>query len=79
VIEFLSRNTLIVFIAHMPLYYVLEYVLRTRISYWPRVTLEFMLCFVGLSLVSEALRRLTNLQPKRDRLFALLRPLGADA
>ena len=79
VIEFLSRNTLIVFIAHMPLYYVLDYLLRTRVSYWPRVTLEFMLCFVGLSLASEALRRLTNLQPKRDRLFALLRPLGADA
>jgi len=75
VVEFLSRNTLIVFIAHMPLYYVLDHLFRTRVPYWPRVSIEFVLCYVGLSLVSEALRRLTDLQPRRDRLFALLRPL----
>ena len=77
VVDFLSRNTLIVFIAHMPLYYVLEYLFGTRLPYWPRVSIEFVLCFVGLSVVSEALRRLTNLPPRRDRLFALLRPLRA--
>jgi hypothetical protein len=64
-----------VFIAHMPLYYVLDHLFGTRVSYWPRVSIEFVLCYVGLSLVSEALRRLTDLQPRRDRLFALLRPL----
>ena len=76
-VDFLSRNTLIVFIAHMPLYYLLDYLFRTRVPYWPRVCFEFVLCYVGLSLVSEALRRLTNLQPRRDRLFALLRPVLA--
>ena len=76
-VDFLSRNTLIVFIAHMPLYYVLDHLLRGRLAYWPRVTLEFVLCFVGVSLVSEALRRLTDLPPRRDRLFARLRPLVA--
>jgi hypothetical protein len=75
VIDFLSRNTLIVFIAHMPLYYVLGSLFGTRVPYWPRVSIEFVLCYVGLSLVSEGLRRLTNLQPTRDRLFAILRPL----
>ena len=79
IVEFLSRNTLIVFIAHMPLYYLLDFLFKGRIAYWPRVSIEFILCFVGLSLVSEALRRLTNLQPRRDRLFALLRPLRASA
>jgi hypothetical protein len=77
VVEFLSRNTLIVFIAHMPLYYVLDRLFGTRVPYWPRVTAEFVLCYVGLSFVSEALRRLTDLQRRRDRLFALLRPLPA--
>ena len=77
VVDFLSRNTLIVFIAHMPLYYVLDHLFVTRVPYWPRVIIEFVLCYVGLSLVSDALRRLTNLQPRRDRLFALLRPLAA--
>ena len=76
-IDFLSRNTLIVFIAHMPLYYVLDYLFKARISYWPRVGLEFILCFVGLSLVSEAIKRVTDLQPRRDRLFALLGALPA--
>jgi len=74
-VDFLSRNTLIVFIAHMPLYFVLDHLLRTHLPYWPRVSIEFVLCFVGLSLVSEALRRLTNLQPRRDRLFATMRPV----
>jgi hypothetical protein len=77
VIDFLSRNTLIVFIAHMPLYYVLDSLFGRRVPYWPRVGIEFVLCYVGLSLVSEGLRRLTNLQPTRDRLFAILRPLQA--
>ena len=77
VADFLSRNTLIVFIAHMPLYYVLNHLLISRVPYWPRVSIEFVLCFVGLSLVSEALRRLADLQPKRDRFFAMLRPLIA--
>jgi hypothetical protein len=76
-IDFLSRNTLIVFIAHMPLYYMLDHLLGARVPYWPRVSIEFVLCYVGLSLVSEALRRLANLQPGRDRLFALLHPLVA--
>ena len=76
-VDFLSRNTLIVFIAHMPLYYVLDHLLRTRVPYSPRVIIEFVPCYVGLSLVSEALRRLADLQPRRDRLFAWLRPLPA--
>jgi hypothetical protein len=77
-VEFLSRNTLIVFIAHMPLYYLLDHLLSTRVPYWPRVSIEFVLCFVGLSFASEGLRRLTDLQPRRDRLFALLRPVPAN-
>jgi hypothetical protein len=61
----------------MPLYYVLDHLLGTRVPYWPRVSIEFALCYVGLSFASEGLRHLANLQPKRDRLFALLRPLVA--
>jgi hypothetical protein len=62
----------------MPLYYLLDHLLSTRVPYWPRVSIEFVLCFVGLSFASEGLRRLTDLQPRRDRLFALLRPVPAN-
>ncbi len=57
----------------MPLYYVLEYSLpAVTQSYAVRVSLEFVLCFAGLAIVSEGLRRAVNLRALRDRLIALI-------
>jgi len=73
VVQFLSRNTTIVFIAHMPVYYLLEWVLRPLLpAYGPRVSLEFLLCFAGLAVVSDGLRRVVDIGALRTRLEARL-------
>jgi hypothetical protein len=69
VVRFLARNTLIIFIAHMPLYYLLEWLLHERIpSYAPRVAIEFAICLFGLALASEWLRGALKPVQYRDRL-----------
>jgi hypothetical protein len=57
-IRFVARNTLIIFLAHMPLYFALNPVLRRFIdSYNVRAVLLLTICTVGLGYVSEWLRR----------------------
>lgn len=57
IVRFLARNTLIIFIAHMPAYYLLEWLLQTRIpNYAARVSVEFLICLVGLAWASEWIR-----------------------
>jgi hypothetical protein len=69
VVRFLARNTLIVFIAHMPLYYLLEWLLGERIpGYAPRVAIEFAICLFGLALASEWVRGVLQPTRYRDRL-----------
>jgi fucose 4-O-acetylase-like acetyltransferase len=55
VARFFARNTLVVFIAHMPLYHALNSVLAPM-PYVPRVVTMFAICFGGLALLSEAIR-----------------------
>jgi hypothetical protein len=70
-VQFLARNTVVVFIAHMPVYYILEYLLQGIVTgYGPRVTLEFLICLPGLALCSEYLRRLLPPAVLRDRIAA---------
>lgn len=73
VVRFFARNTLIVFIAHMPAYFVLEWLLAGRLSRVPLALTEFVICFVGISLVSEAVRPLLRpvLDAGRLRVLAL--------
>lgn len=55
--RFFARNTLIVFIAHMPAFYLLEYLLRPVVpAFGPRATIEFLVCFVGIAALSEVIR-----------------------
>jgi hypothetical protein len=86
-VRFIARNTVIIFIAHMPLYYVLEHLLRQsgpgRI-YAIRVAIEFVIGYVALAFLSEWLRRLVNLTPARERIIGFSaalhqRRLGRDA
>ncbi|MGH8564791.1 MAG: acyltransferase family protein [Gammaproteobacteria bacterium] len=66
VVEFFAKNTLIVFIAHMPLYYGMEALLRRSVpDYALRVSIEFLVCLPGLALASEAIR--TVVRPKELR------------
>jgi peptidoglycan/LPS O-acetylase OafA/YrhL len=73
VARFFARNTLVIFIGHMPLFYWLEYLLNPGVPFAARVTIEFLACFVGLALVSELIRPALQpvLQFGRTRLVEL--------
>ena len=77
-VRFVARNTLIIFLAHMPLYYaLLPLMMRWQIRGAARSDIYFVLCLPGLALVSEAVRRVVQPHELRDRLYARLHRLAA--
>jgi Acyltransferase family len=71
-IRLVARNSVIVFVAHMPLYYATgPWVDGVAPSYWPRVALRLLMCLVGLSLLSEGLHRLVAVRQLRDRIASM--------
>jgi hypothetical protein len=55
--RFFARNTLLVFIAHMPVFYLLEYLLTPIVpAFGPRAAIEFVVSFGGIAVLSEAIR-----------------------
>jgi acetyltransferase-like isoleucine patch superfamily enzyme len=69
-VRFVARNTLIIFLAHMPLYYVMEPALTAWIdSRLLRSVLYAVASVIGLGLLSEALHRLVKPRELRDRLI----------
>jgi peptidoglycan/LPS O-acetylase OafA/YrhL len=65
-VRFIARNTIIIFIAHMPVYYaVADAVRRFAPSYLPRAVILVSICLFGLALVSEVARRV--IQPESAR------------
>jgi hypothetical protein len=69
--QFIARNTIVVFIAHMPVYYLLEYLLLPLVpNYAVRVTIEFLVCLPVLALFSEYVRRVIRLNVLRDQIAA---------
>ena len=86
VVRFVARNTLIVFIAHMPLYYVMQPLVRAATpAYWLRVLLYLVVCYGAVLIVSEVIQRLTHRLRVRERVLgaitpaARLRPASAPA
>jgi peptidoglycan/LPS O-acetylase OafA/YrhL len=73
VVRFFSRNTLIVFILHMPLFYLLE---RQLADWSPaaRSAVSFLVCFVLLAWVGALFHRLVDLRALRERFGARLMP-----
>jgi fucose 4-O-acetylase-like acetyltransferase len=72
-VRFFSRNTLIVFILHMPLFYLLE----VQLTIWTaaaRSAASFLLCFVLLAWVGEWFHRMVDLRALRERFAARLMP-----
>jgi fucose 4-O-acetylase-like acetyltransferase len=72
-VRFFSRNTLIVFILHMPLFYLLE----VQLAAWTpaaRSAASFLLCFVLLAWVGEWFHRMVDLRALRERCAARLMP-----
>lgn len=62
VVRFFSRNTIIIFIAHMPFYEVAEPIARQFVEQgWGKRAIIVLMMYVGLALLSELLHRLINL------------------
>ncbi len=75
VVEFVARNTVVVFIAHMPLYYATRPLIEGAVtSYAARVALRLVVCLVLLLVLSEIIHRVVNLRRMRDALVAALTP-----
>lgn len=65
-VRFVARNTLIVFLAHMPLYYALWPVLGS----WPpllRSVVYMVICLPGLAWASEGIRKVVRPRELRER------------
>ena len=63
-VKFLARNSLLVFLAHMPVYFTLHpLLLSTQLTYAWRTLILFVVCLLVLSLGSELVTRVIN--PKR--------------
>jgi Acyltransferase family len=70
-IRLVARNTVIIFIAHMPLYYLLDARLGAWTSSRPlQVIIRLAVCFGALVFVSEGIRRIVRPKELRDRIFA---------
>jgi peptidoglycan/LPS O-acetylase OafA/YrhL len=77
VVEFLARNTLLVFLTHMPLYYFLNPLLKSWTNHTPlRVLLLFLACFPALAAASELTLRLVRPRVLRDRLWSWMHRPG---
>ena len=73
IIAFFARQTLFIFIAHMPLLYALQPPLRNMIpSYWPRIGLLMLILYPGLAIFSEVVMRWLQPAKLRDALWTLL-------
>jgi peptidoglycan/LPS O-acetylase OafA/YrhL len=79
-VRFAARNSLIVFLVHMPVFFALNPVLAgAGLSYASRVAIQLAVCGAGLALVSEAIRRLVPADALRARLLARLEGGAASA
>jgi hypothetical protein len=72
VVRFFSRNTIIIFIGHMPLYPIAEPIARIFVeSGWGKRAIIVFIMFVGLALVSELLHKIIKVINLRNMLFLL--------
>jgi fucose 4-O-acetylase-like acetyltransferase len=72
-VRFIARNTLIIFIAHMPVYYALADRLKGyQLSYLQRSIIQISVCLIGLAIVSELVRRAVRPSAARQWLAAWL-------
>jgi hypothetical protein len=73
IVCFFSRNTIIVFIGHMPLYDVAEPIARIFVeSGWGKRAIIVFIMYVGLSVVSELLHKVLDLNKLKNNLWVRL-------
>lgn len=71
-VEFLARNTVIVFLAHMPIFFAL----LAPVDAWTqssaaRVAIRFFVCYVALAAISEVIRRAVRPERLRDKVWSV--------
>jgi hypothetical protein len=72
-VRFMARNSLIVFLAHMPVYFALHPILVSwGLSYWPRVAVQLLVCLVALAWLSEAIVAVVRPDRLRRAVFSLV-------
>lgn len=72
-VRFISRNSLIIFIAHMPLVLALHpWLVSLGLGYWPRVSITLLLMLPGLALFSEFVTAVVQPDLLRDRIWSFL-------
>jgi hypothetical protein len=70
IVRFFSRNTIIVFIGHMPLYDVAEPIARIFVeSGWGKRSIIVFIMYVGLAVVSELLHKILNIDKMKKNLW----------
>lgn len=71
IVRFFSRNTIFIFIGHMPLYDVAEPIARLFVeSGWGKRAIIVFIMYVGLAVMSEFLHKLIDLNKLKVKLWA---------
>jgi hypothetical protein len=69
-VAFIARNSLIIFLVHMPVYYLLTPILAAwTTSYWTRVAILLVVCLPGLGLLSEGIVAVVRPESLRAPVF----------
>jgi hypothetical protein len=69
-VRYVARNTVIVFIGHMPIYFALQPILKEfASSYWLVVAIQMVPCYFGLLWLSDRVRAAVDPVAMRDRLL----------
>ena len=72
-VQFIARNSLIIFLAHMPVFFALHPVLVSwGLGYWPQVAVQMLVCLAALAVASEWIHALVQPERLRVRVFATL-------
>jgi peptidoglycan/LPS O-acetylase OafA/YrhL len=81
IVRFAARNSLIVFLVHMPIFFTLYPLLaRIGLPYWGRVAILLVICGPVLACVSEAIQRAAPADRLGATLLSLVRrPIDVDA
>lgn len=79
VIRLLARNTVLVYILHMPLFYAVGTETYARLSEWASASLLIVFCLFGVAALSEAFGGRGRLRRTRDWLAGCmgLHPMAA--
>lgn len=69
IVSFVARNSLIIFLSHMPVFMLLNPMLASvGLPYWSRVTINLLVCLPGLAVLSEGIQRMVRPARLADRI-----------